>query len=113
LNPDLLSLVGVTTTRPAGAVELRGFYGGLELGMAVFFALSVGRRGWHVPALLVQVLSLGGAVVGRLVGIAVDGGAEPLIFALLAAESGATAFGAIALRAALAHAQTLTMSGRE
>jgi hypothetical protein len=97
VRPEALEVVGVQIARPAGAVELRGFYGGLELGLAVFFALALGRPTWHVPALVVQVGALGGAVAGRLIGLVVVGGWEPWIAALLIAEAGGAALGALAL----------------
>jgi hypothetical protein len=97
VRPETLAVVGVQIARPAGAVELRGFYGGLELGLAVFFALALGRPTWHVPALVLQLGALGGAVAGRLVGLVVDGGWEPWIAALLIAEAGGAAMGALAL----------------
>lgn len=65
VSPDLLATVGVEIARrPAGAVELRAFYGGLELGMAAFFLLAAAREAWHRPGLFVQVLALGGAGAG-------------------------------------------------
>lgn len=99
VHPALLEVIGVEITRPAGAVEIRGFYGGLELGLGIFFAIALARRSWWRPALLVQVLALGGAAVGRLVGILVDGGGEWLVLALMAAEAGAALVGLAALRA--------------
>lgn len=100
LDPGLLATVGVEVSRPAGAVELRGFYGGLELGMAIFFAIALLRRAWWRPALLAQVLALGGAAAGRVFGILVGGGGEPLIYMLLLAEATAAVVGLLALRVA-------------
>lgn len=98
IRPELLGAVGVEVTRPAGAVELRAFYGGLELGLAAFFAVAVRRREWWEPALLVQILALGGVAAARLLGMLVAGEGEPLLYALMAAEAGGAAFGLLALK---------------
>ena len=37
VKPSLLGIVGVELGRPSAATEIRAFYGGLELGLAVFF----------------------------------------------------------------------------
>ena len=97
LRPETLGAVGVAITRPAAAVELRGFYGGLELGVAAFFFLALRRPAWHAPALTLQAASLGGAAAGRAFGLVVGGGAEPLILMLLVAETVAAAVGVTAL----------------
>ena len=99
IAPGVLGLIGVEIARPAGAVELRAFYGGLELGMAVFFAAALMRPAWWRPALVVQVLAIGGAALGRLFGVIVGGGGEPLVYALMAAEAAGAAVGGLALAA--------------
>ncbi len=96
--PELLEAVGVEIVRPAGAVEIRGFYGGLEVGLACFFAMAILRREWHRSALVVQVVTLGGVVLGRVIGNLAGGGGEPLIVALGIAESAGAALGLAALR---------------
>lgn len=98
VRPQLLAAVGVEMARPAAAVELRAFYGGLEVGLAIFFAASVRRPAWWRPALFVQVLTLGGAALARLLGVLVGGGGELLLYALMAAEAGGAAVGMLALR---------------
>lgn len=95
-HPEILEAVGVKISRPAGAVELRGFYGGLELGLAMFFTMALSRPAWHAPALVVQIGALGGAAAGRLAGLAIGGGWEPWIGALLVAEAVGAVVGGLA-----------------
>ena len=38
-----LATVDIAATSPAGLIELRGFYGGLELGLGVFFLMCAAR----------------------------------------------------------------------
>lgn len=98
VRPELLGAVGVEIARSAGAVELRAFYGGLELGLVAFFAVAVRRREWWKPALLVQILALGGVAAARLLGILIAGGGEPLLYSLMTAEVGGAAIGVVALK---------------
>jgi hypothetical protein len=98
VRPETLGIVGVEAVRPAGLVELRSIYGGLELGIALFFTLSVPRTAWHRPALMLQALSLGGAAAARLAALAIGGGAEPLVLGLAGAEAAGAVIGGLALR---------------
>jgi hypothetical protein len=98
IQPAALEAVGLAVTRPAAAVEIRAFYGGLELGLAAFFLAASFPPVWFRPALLLQILTLGGAAAGRLLGVLVGGGGEPLIWALFAAETAGAGLGLLALR---------------
>jgi hypothetical protein len=98
VRPSFLGVVGVALTEPAAAAEIRAFYGGLELGLAAFFARAAARAAWHRPALVAQVLAFGGVVLGRLVGLVVDGAGAPLLFASLALEAAGAGLGLWALR---------------
>ncbi len=95
--PDAISLVGVELTSPAARVEIRGFYGGLELGLAVFFAVAAWRREWFRPALVAQIASLGGLVIGRLIGIVTDGTDDAFIYLLMMMEAAGCLIGVMAL----------------
>lgn len=97
IAPQVLGTVGVEIARPAGAAELRAFYGGLELGIAAFFFLALARPAWHRAALNLQVLGLGGVAIARAIGVLLGGG-EGLIYLLLAAEAGGALVGMLALR---------------
>lgn len=99
LNPDFLSHAGLELVRSAGAVEIRAFYGGLELGIAAFLAVCAFRGAWHRVGLVAQVAMFGGLASGRLLGLALDpGGIEALMVALTAAEGLGAVVGLVALR---------------
>ena len=98
VKPSLLGVVGVELARPAASTEIRAFYGGLELGLAVFFIAASTRSNWLRPALFAQVAAFGGIVLARLIGILVDGSAEPMILIFAALEGAGALLGFIALR---------------
>lgn len=98
LQPEGITGLGVELTRPVARAEIRAFYGGLELGMALFFAVSASRPQWFGPGLFVQATALGGAAFGRIFGIVVDGVSDALFFGLLAAELSGCLVGIVALR---------------
>lgn len=98
VRPSLLGIVGVELGRPAAATEIRAFYGGLELGLAAFFVAACRREAWLRPALFAQAAGFGGIVAARLVGILLDGSAEPLILAFAAIEAAGALLGFVALR---------------
>jgi len=101
VNPGFLAHAGVEFSGPAGAVEIRAFHGGLELGIAAFLGLCAFRGGWHRVGLFAQIAMFGGLASGRLVGMALDPGAiGPLMTALTVAEGFGVAVGLLALRRA-------------
>ena len=53
-----------------GRVDVRAFYGGLELGLALFFWLSSRRAAYERPALLAAALAFSGCVSARLAAMA-------------------------------------------
>ena len=72
-------------------------YGGLELGLGIFFAAAAAKREWNRPALLAQTLGLGAVAGSRLAGIVRDRPRGRLMKGLFIAESSAATLGAIAL----------------
>ena len=98
VRPELMAMLGLELGRPAAVTEIRAFYGGLELGLALFFALASTRDAWLAPALFAQAASLGGIVLARLIGVAVDGGAEPLILLFAVLEGTGAVLALVALR---------------
>ena len=98
VRPALMGVVGIALTEPAASAEIRAFYGGLELGLAAFFALAAARPTWHRAALVAQVAAFSGVVLGRLIGLVVDGAGEPLLFGFLAMEAAGALLGLWALR---------------
>lgn len=99
LRPDLLAVAGVSVMGPSGATELRALYGGMELGLAAFFAVALRCRTWHRPALLLQVLTFAGLFLGRAYGLLADGAPERITFVLMTLEGLGLAVGLVALSA--------------
>jgi Domain of unknown function (DUF4345) len=95
VRPTLLGTLGIELGGAAAVTEIRAFYGGLELGLAAFFAVASTRDAWLRPALFAQATALGATVLARLVGLVLDGSAQPLIL-LFAAVEGAGALLAVA-----------------
>lgn len=91
VQPEGLEMLGLALTTAAAVTEVRAFYGGLELGCGLFFALAVTRPAWHRPALVLQATSLGLTATARGLGIVVDGTRQGLVFGLLSAEAVAAA----------------------
>src|SRR6476659_9861582 len=57
----------------AGRIEIRAVYGGIELGLGVFFAMAARSDSRRRAGLLVAALVSGGAGVARFLGLAVEG----------------------------------------
>jgi hypothetical protein len=73
LNPGaLLPAFGVEASSPQMLTEVRAFYGGVEMAIAVAMIL-LWRRGDLFAALLVGGLPLLGSATGRCIGLVVDG----------------------------------------
>ena len=73
ISPEsLLSIMGVEESTPQMKTEMRAFYGGVELAIAVVM-LILWRRQESFAALLVGGVPLGFAAAGRGLGMAFDG----------------------------------------
>jgi hypothetical protein len=74
LTPEsMAALSGLAITRPEATAELRGYYGGLQIGMGVLFALGLRSPSWSrigLGAAAVLFLANG---LGRVLGIALVG----------------------------------------
>ena len=68
----LLATFGINQSTPQMLTEIRAFYGGVELAIALSMLL-LWRRGDQFAAALVGALSLACAMCGRLVGQLIDG----------------------------------------
>lgn len=93
-----LAGVDIAGTSAAGVVELRAFYGGLELGLGAFLLACAARPAWRQPGL--WLVLLGNLAIGltRLYGIADSGVFTPFFAAALAWEFGFPLLAAFALR---------------
>ncbi|HEX4852877.1 MULTISPECIES: DUF4345 family protein [Arenimonas] len=93
----VLAPVGISGTA-AGLVELRAFYGGLELGLAAFLFACAAKPAWRAPGLWSVALANGGIAAARLLGIGLSGEFTGFFAAALAWEIGFTLAAVLALR---------------
>ena len=68
----LLTTFGIETSTPAILTEIRAFYGGVEIGIAISM-IVLWRRGSVFAALLIGGLPLAGSAMGRCLGMLNDG----------------------------------------
>lgn len=80
------------------ANDVRAVYGGLQIGLGVFFLLASARPSWHRTALGVLVAAFAGLAGGRFVSLALDGWAGGFAALLHGAELLGLACGLWALR---------------
>ena len=91
-------LTGITPTAPNVLIDIRATYGGMALGIGLFFAFCARQsKTWRI-GLIASLLVASGIVFGRLAGIAVDGSPNAAMIALLAGDSLFIVLFAIALR---------------
>lgn len=93
----VLATVGISGT-PAGVVELRAFYGGLELGLAAFLFACAAKPGWREAGLWSVALANGGIAAARLLGIGLSGEFTGFFAGALVWEIGFTLAAVLALR---------------
>lgn len=111
--PERLGGVGLEVDSALARIEVRGFYGGLELGIAAFLAWGarsdVAER--LRSCLRLAALGLGGTAAGRLVGIALENGSTTAqMWSFVALELLGTSL-AIAALVRLRNAQRDTAAG--
>jgi len=70
-----LAKIGIDASSPIGLVELRAFYGGLELGLGLFLACCLLRPDWQAAGLWLVLLANGGMGLSRLLAIWLGGAA--------------------------------------
>lgn len=92
-----LAGVGIAATTAAGLVELRAFYGGLEVGLGLFLLICAARPNWRTPGLWLVLLSNLAIGLTRLYGIGDSGEFNNFFAAALAWEFGFPALAAVAL----------------
>lgn len=68
-----LAKVGVASTSTTGTIELRAFYGGMEIGLGLFLGWCALRPEWQAAGLWLVLLANGGAGLARLLGIFLGG----------------------------------------
>lgn len=94
----VLGSVGIGGTA-AGLVELRAFYGGLEIGLGAFLLAAAFKADWQASGLWLVAAVNGGIAGARLVGIALSGEFTSFFAGALVWELGFTVAAALALRA--------------
>jgi hypothetical protein len=93
-----LAKVGVTSSSATGSIELRAFYGGMEIGLGLFLGWCALRPEWQAAGLWLVLLANGGAGLARLLGILLGGASLGGYLAwALAWELGFAALAALAL----------------
>ena len=71
---------------PSAVTDMRATYGGLSLGLALFFGLCAARRQWIRPGLLAALLAVAGIGAARVIGMIADGDPNAFMFVFLATE---------------------------
>lgn len=87
IAPERLDGVGLDVLSADARIEVRGFYGGLELGIGAFTLWCAFAAERFRPGLMLTAMSLGGLAAGRLVGIAIEGGGGALLWMFAAVEA--------------------------
>ena len=85
-TPSALAGIGIALEGPSARIDVRATYGGFELGIATFLFLCVVRSQWNRIGLVASGFAVAGFGVGRLGGIVLEGGAEPLMWLFLGVE---------------------------
>jgi hypothetical protein len=73
----LADLVGLEFTSPNASVEIRSFYGGLELGIAAFLMVCAWRPSLTSAGILLCALAFSFAGAARLIGVLQYGSVGP------------------------------------
>ncbi len=90
---------GLTITRAAAAAELRGYYGGLQVGMGVLFLSGLRWPAIAQAGLWAAAILFAGNGLGRLFGIALAGAVDAFNVSGVVFELGFSAAAILLLRA--------------
>lgn len=93
-----LALLGGGIEGDTIPVELRAFYGGMELGLAAFLVRCAMRPDWRRPGLWLVLLANAGTGLARLAALLAGGPMIPFFAGALVWEFGFAAAAALALR---------------
>ena len=94
----LLAMAGVDTAGTAAAIELRAFYGGLEIALAALVFYCLWRPERRRDGLVLTAAIYGGIGAMRAVGMIAAMHATPFLAGALAFELGIAAAALVALR---------------
>ncbi len=95
---SLARIADIRLVSATARVDIQSTYGGLNIGLAIFFTLCSRRDAFVRPGLIAQVLTLGGLALGRSFGLLTDDRPRLLTFVVLAAEVAGCALGWFAFR---------------
>lgn len=73
---EMANLTGMLLMEPAAITDVRGYYGGLQIGVGVFLGLALLRQELLRPALTLLVLLYCAIALGRAAGLWLDGGLQ-------------------------------------
>jgi hypothetical protein len=88
---------GFPALGPNALTDVRATYGGLQIGTGLFLLWSAREEARVRPALVLQVLLVGGVALSRAFGIAVDGAPNGVLVGALVTEVTITLVGLVAL----------------
>ena len=83
---------------PGAVTEVRAFYGGLEIGLAIFWMMGALQPRYLQPALVSVLLVWGAVALARTLGIVMDGSISNMMLAALGLEVAAVIAASIALK---------------
>lgn len=87
LVPSTVGGIGLVPTAASGTTDVRAIMGGVEVGIGLYLMWCV-REGHLRSGAVLMSATFAFMVVGRLIGMLVDGGVVPLTLLLTAAEGG-------------------------
>lgn len=94
---ETLAKAGFVLSGDGAATELRAFYGGLEIALGTLL-IAADLRDRRREGLLLCLASFGAIAAARLLGIAIEGGANTFLWLALGTEVLLAAMAAVALR---------------
>ena len=97
--PEAVGPLGLQLQGASGPAEIRAMYGGLQLGLGLYFLVALRRPSWERPALQVALFTVAGLGLGRAAGVLMSRAFTPLLLGLVALEFAGAILCALALRA--------------
>ena len=73
---EMANLSGMLLMAPAAITDVRAYYGGLQIGLAAYLLLTLGRQEQMRGALLLLVLLYSSMALARMGGLWLDGGLQ-------------------------------------
>lgn len=92
-----LARVGIAAARAEGVIELRAFYGGMEVGLGLFLIACALRADWQQAGLWLVLLANAGTGLARVAGMAGSGVSSSFLIGALVWEFGFALLAGVAL----------------